>query len=229
MNHVKTYKYQMHTHTAPCSKCATMTPTDLIDSLIAGGYSGCVLTNHFIKGNSGIDRNLPWNDFVACYEKDYNDCKEAAEGHDLDIIFGIEEQLFDGLEILCYGITPQFLYDNPQLTDHSLETWATAIHKFGALCIQAHPFRDRVYITDPRLLPTEYIDGIEVFNFSNKPEENELAADTVHLYPDWILVSGADAHSGSLVCCSGIETDTRITDEKVLAEILKSGKYRLIK
>ena len=227
---MKTYKYQMHTHTAPCSKCASMTPTELDESLVAGGYSGCVLTNHFIKGNSGIDRNLPWEEFVSQYEKDYYDCKKAAECHDLDIIFGIEEQLFDGLEILCYGITPQFLYNNPHLkNDHSLESWATALHNFGALCIQAHPFRNRVYITNPRLLSPEYIDGIEVFNFSNMPEENELAADIVHLYPHWILLSGADAHSGSSVCFAGIETDIRITDAKVLAEILKSGKYLLIK
>lgn len=226
---MKTYKYQMHTHTAPCSKCATMTPVELIDSLIAGGYSGCVLTNHFLKGNSGIDRNLPWNEFVACYEKDYVECKKAAEGYDLDIIFGIEEQLIDGLEILCYGITPQFLYDNPQLTTHSLETWSTALHNFGALCIQAHPFRERGYIPNPRLLPTEYIDGIEVFNFSNNPKENKLAADTTSKYPDWILVSGADAHSGGLVCCAGIEAETRITNEKALVDVLKSGKYKLIK
>ena len=226
---MKTYKYQIHTHTAPCSKCATMTPAELIGSLIAGGYSGCVLTNHFLKGNSGIDRNLPWNEFVACYEKDYVECKKAAEGYDLDIIFGIEEQLFDGLEILCYGITPQFLYDNPQLTEFSLKVWSAALHNFGALCIQAHPFRHRGYIPNPRLLPTEYIDGIEVFNFSNKPEENELAANAASKYPDWILVSGADAHSGDLVCCAGIEAETRITNEKVLADVLNSGKYKLIK
>ena len=61
------FKYQMHTHTAPCSKCAVMTPQELIDGLVAGGFKGCVLTNHFYKGNSGIDRSLPWNDFVAEY------------------------------------------------------------------------------------------------------------------------------------------------------------------
>lgn len=227
---MKSYKYQMHTHTAPCSKCAVMTPDELVDSLIAGGYSGCVLTNHFFKGNSGIDRNLPWDEFVAKYEKDYVDCKKAAEGKNLDVIFGIEEHLFDGLEILCYGITPQFLYDHPEFRDdHSLKTWATALHKFGALCIQAHPYRDRDYIKNPRLLSTKYIDGIEVFNFSNNPEENVYAADTALLYPDWILLSGADAHNSNIVQHAGIETVTRITDEKQLVNVLKSGKYNLIK
>lgn len=223
------YKYQMHTHTAPCSRCAPMTHQELIDGLVNGGYTGCVLTNHFFKGNTGIDRNLPWNEFVLQYEKDYNECKKAAESKNLDIIFGIEEHLFDGLEILCYGITPQFLYDHLELRDdHSIETWSTALHGFGALCIQAHPFRDRSYINNPRLLPTEYIDGIEVFNACNKPEENDKANTTASAHPEWILVSGADTHLPASVCWSGIETNTRISNEQELVKILKSKNYDLI-
>lgn len=226
---MNSFKYQMHTHTAPCSRCAPMVHQELIDALIQGGYSGCVLTNHFIKGNSGIDRNLPWNKFVAQYEKDYLECKKTAESYDLDIIFGIEEHLFDGLEILCYGITPQFLYDHPELRDdHTIETWSNALHEFGALCIQAHPFRDRVYIKNPRLLPNQYIDGIEVFNASNKLEDNELANKVAMNHPEWILVSGADTHSAASVCWSGIKSSTRITDEKTLVSVLQSKDYELI-
>ncbi len=226
---LKKYKYQMHTHTSPCSKCAPMTQKELVDSLVLGGYSGCVLTNHFFRGNSGIDRNLSWNDFVLQYEKDYLECKKAADGKDLDIIFGIEEHLFDGLEILCYGITPQFLYDHPELRDdHTVETWSKALRDFGALCIQAHPFRDREYIKNPRLLPCEYIDGIEVFNACNKPEENAKANTEASAHPEWILVSGADTHLPASVCWSGIATPIRISDEKELVKILKSRNYDLI-
>lgn len=224
------YKYQMHTHTAPCSKCAPMTPSELIKSLVDGGFKGCVITNHFFKGNSGIDRNLPWNEFVAEYEKNFQECKELALQYDLDMIFCIEEHLFDGLEIFPYGITPKFLYDHPELRDdHSIETWSKAIRGFGALCIQAHPFRDRDYIVNPRLLPVEYIDGIEVFNACNRPENNQEAELAAREHPEWILVSGGDAHLPQSVCWGGIETSTRITDEKALVEVLKSGNYNLIK
>lgn len=224
------YKYQMHTHTAPCSKCAPMLPQELIDSLVEGGYKGCVLTNHFYKGNSGIDRNLPWNEFVAEYEKNYYECKKLAQKHDLDIVFCIEEHLFDGLEIFCYGITPQFLYDHPELRDdHSIETWSKTLHDFGALCIQAHPFRKRDYISNPGLLPLEYIDGIEVFNVFNDPKDNEKAEIAAKEHPEWILVSGADTHLPASACRSGISTTTRITDEKILVNVLKSGEYDLIK
>ncbi len=227
---MKKYKYQVHCHTKPCSACSSMTPTELIDGLVAGGYNGCVLTNHFYKGNSGIDRNLPWDEFVSQYEKDYYECKKLAQNHDLDIVFGLEEGVGDGLEILCYGITPQFLYNNPQLqTDHSVEAWYNALNKFGALCIQAHPYRDRAYITNPRLLPLEFIDGIEVYNYYNKPQNNVLAEELADKHPDLILTSGADAHSGDAMCKAGIETTVRITDEKQLVNVLKSKNYTLIK
>lgn len=223
------YKYQMHAHTAPCSKCAQMTPGELIGSLVAGGYSGCVLTNHFYDGNTGIDKSLPWDEFVVAYEKDYLECKKIAQRYDLNVIFCIEEHLFDGLEIFCYGITPQFLFDHPELRgNHSIEAWSNALRDFGALCIQAHPYRDRSYITNPRLLPTEYIDGIEVFNACNKSEENEMAITSALAHPEWILTAGGDTHLPESACWSGIETTTRITDEKTLLQVLKSKDYELI-
>lgn len=223
------YKYQMHTHTAPCSACAPMTPEELVNSLHEGGYKGCVLTNHFYSGNTGIDRNLSWDEFVAQYEKDCYDCKKLAKTYDLDIIFGIEENISNGLEILCYGITPQFLYEHPELKGaHDIETWSKALRDFGALCIQAHPFRDRPYIKNPGLFPAEYIDGIEVFNACQDSEYNELAAEAAHKHPEWILTAGGDTHLPKSVCWSGIETTIRIKDEKTLIRVLKSKDYELI-
>lgn len=223
------YKYQLHTHTTPCSKCAPMTHDELIESLVFGGYNGCVLTNHFFSGNTGIDRNLPWDEFVAQYEKDYIKCKKAAKRYDLDIIFGIEEHIFDGLEIFCYGINPKFLYDHPELRgSRNIKVWSDALRKFGALCIQAHPFRDRNYIKNPSLLPTEYIDGIEVFNACNNSDANEKALAAAARHPEWILTAGGDAHVPKTVCLSGIKTNIRITDEKTLLQVLKLKDYELI-
>ena len=223
------YKYQMHTHTAPCSCCAPMTPAELIEGLLSGGYQGCVITNHFYGGNTGIDRDLSWNDFVKEYERNYLECKEIAKEHDLDIIFSIEEQISDGLEILCYGVTPQFLYDHPELqSSRSIEVWSKALRDFGALCIQAHPFRNRSYIINPRVFSLEYIDGIEVFNAGNQPGENKKTSVFANENPNLILTSGGDSHIISTVCLGGIITNKRIQDEKQLVDILKSKNYELI-
>ncbi len=226
---MKKYKYQMHTHTSPCSRCAVMKPQELTEALYKGGYNGCVITNHFFHGNSGIDRKLPWDAFIKHYEQDYLECKKYAEKYDLDIIFGIEEQIYDGLEILCYGITPEFLYNNPQLLYNLLEEWHKTAQSYGALIIQAHPFRDRFYINNPRVFPIEFIDGIEIYNYGNSAENNIMAENFYSKHNDLIITGGADAHDDSILCVSGIETCTRIRNETELVSVLKSGNYAIIK
>ena len=225
---MKKFKYQMHTHTSPCSDCSRMYPEELAKALYDGGYSGCVVTNHFLHGNSGIDRSLSWEDFVRQYELDYLECKRHAEKYGLDIIFGLEEGVGEGLEILCYGITPEFLYDHPELSRRDAELWHNALNSCGAICVQAHPFREADHIPVPKLLPIDYIDGIEVYNAGNSYENNASAAETFKNNPGFIAVSGADTHHPHTVCLGGIQTEKRITNEKELVEVLKSGEYTLI-
>ncbi len=222
------FKYQMHAHTYPCSACAKRSVEELVESLHSGGYQGCVLTNHFLNGNCGIDRKLSWTDFVKKYEDDYIRGKSLAEKYDLDFLFGIEEGVGNGLEILCYGITPQFLYDNPHLAFADVKAWHEALESCGALAIQSHPFRNRHYIPKPGILAEEYIDGIEVLNYENMSEDNERAKIAATGHSEWILISGADTHSNDTTCHGGIECDERIRNEKELAELLKSRNYRLI-
>ena len=225
----KIYKYQLHTHTYPCSACSGMTPQELVEGLQQGGYQGCVITNHFIGGNTGIDRRLSWHEFVKQYVNDYLECCKYAEQYDLDIIFGIEEVVVAALEILCYGVTPEMLYAHPQLAKAGPEEWYEIMHKEGVLCIQAHPFRERAYIPKARMLPLDCIDGIEVYNAANTEKNNKEAEETAERHPELILVSGADAHRKEDVCRGGILTSKRISDGKELVEVLKSGEYQLIK
>ena len=223
------HKYQLHTHTATVSKCGRTTPEELAVALHNAGYAGCVLTNHFYHGNTGINRELSWNEFVSEYEKNYLECKRQCEKYGLDIIFGVEESVGGGREILCYGITPKMLYDHPELIDKSYELWYKTLHALGVVVIQAHPYRVRGYITDPGILPLEFIDGIEVYNYANLPEHNAEAEAFAKENPHLILTAGADTHVPETVGFSGIETDARIKNGKKLCEILKSGKYKIIK
>ncbi len=181
-----------------------------------------LLENIHTKGVCGIVNN-------AVDLETAKNCIEYAEKYDLDIIFGIEEQIYDGLEILCYGITPEFLYNNPQLLYNSLEEWHKTAQSYGALIIQAHPFRDRFYINNPRVFPIEFIDGIEIYNYGNSAENNIMAENFYSKHNDLIITGGADAHDDSILCVSGIETCTRIRNETELVSVLKSGNYAIIK
>lgn len=225
---MKKYKYQLHTHTTPCSDCGNMTPIELVDALVAEGYSGAVLTNHFYWGNTGIDRNLPWNDFVKAYEIDYNECKKVALDKDIDIIFGVEEHIDGGLEILVYGLTPEMLYKHPELKSHSIDDWSKLRDEYDILIIQAHPFRSRSYNRIIGVFPLELIDGIEVQNSGNTLENDLSAKEFANEHPDLILTSGADAHNPTHIPLGGVITEERIKDEEALVKVLKSKAFDLI-
>ena len=225
---MKEYKYQLHVHTR-CSACGQMSPAELCEALHENGYQGTVVTNHFFHGNSGIDRSLPWQEFVSAYEKDYLECLKEAEKYDLDIIFGIEEVVVPGLEILCYGITPKILYDNPELKNCELEKWVEIMRKNGVVLIQAHPFREAFYIPNPGNLPVELIDGVEVYNKNNSTKEmDDKAVDLANKHPHLIRTSSADAHTTDRVPYGGIKTKVRIKSSGDLADILRQSNYELI-
>ena len=223
------YKYQLHTHTAPTSKCGHTLPAELAKALSDAGYAGCVVTNHFLHGNTGISRELPWEQFVAAYEKDYLACKAEGEKYGLDILFGIEEGVEGYDEILCYGLTPEMLYAHPELAECSAETWYRVMHALGVLVIQAHPYRVTRGEPNPKPLPLSVIDGIEVYNQDNHDEYNERAEAFAAAHPDLILTSGADTHTPETVGFGGIATEQRIKNVRQLCEILRSGAYRILK
>ena len=225
-----TYKYQMHIHTTPCSQCGGLTPESLCQALLENGYQGGVITDHFYHGNSGIDRSecTSWAQFVSAYEESYLSCKKEAEKYGLDIIFSIEESVVPGLEILCYGVTPKVLYDNPQLIKQDLYEWVRVMRENGVVVVQAHPFREADYIPNPGALPYECLDGVEVFNRGNNaPEMNQKALNFACEH-NLIRTSSADAHWPNHIPYGGITTSHRITNEAELAALLKSGEYELI-
>lgn len=223
------FRYEMHQHTAPCSACGRAEPEELVKALKKDGFAGVVLTNHFLHGNTGIDRNLPWQEFVKAYEEDYLRVKQAGDREDIDVIFGIEEHVGRGKEVLLYGITPEFFYDHPEMADGELETIYKAVHGFGGLVFQAHPFRDRGYIPDPNeTIPLEFLDGIESYNASNQPEENPRA-EKYAIENGKLQSAGSDAHWEEFENRFGIACNHRITNSQELADVLKSGEYELIK
>lgn len=222
------YRYQMHTHTLPCSHCAKMEPEALCRALCEGGYAGAVLTNHFLHGNTGIDRTLSWEDFVSAYIADYEACRAAAAAYDLDILFGIEEGVGGGVEILCYGLCPDVLLRHPELRERSITRWREVLSAEGVLIVQAHPYRDRSYITAVGPLDSALIDGVEVYNRGNHREEDVKAAAFAKANPALLITSGADAHACAEVAVGGIETPHRIRTEGELAAVLRRRDYKLI-
>ena len=222
------YKYEIHLHTNNCSACAGSAPEDMVNAAVEKGYSGFVITNHFYHGNTSVDRNLPWEEFVGAYEKDYLQAKEYGEKKGIQVFFGLEEGFSPGREMLIYGISPQVFSDNPEFIMMSAKEKSDFIHKNGGLCVCAHPFRHRDYIPNPDIPPNaDLFDGIEGYNHFNNPEDNEKAF-IFGLNNNKIITSGSDVHHAADFGNAGIEFDSPVKNYSGFLKNLKNGNFRLI-
>ena len=218
------YKYEMHVHTCPCSG-GGKDIREHIDDLIAKGYTGMVVTNHFYAGDNRIDRELPWREFVDAYRQDYLYGLEYAKTVGFDLLFGLEENVGYGREILLYGITPELIESHPELKRASAEKYAEVVHTAGGLVYQAHPYRARDYIRNPFPLEClDLLDGIEVYNAGNEPEWNESARILAE-ERGIACIAGSDGHTIGTAGRAGIATRERITCNDDLVRILKNNEY----
>ncbi len=221
------YKYEMHIHTCPCSG-GGKDIREHIDDLIEKGYSGMVVTNHFYAGDNRIDRALPWTEFVDAYRQDYLYGLEYAKTVGFDLLFGLEENVGHGQEILLYGITPELIEAHPELKRASAEKFAEVVHAAGGLVYQAHPYRARDYISNPFPLDClDMLDGIEVYNAGNEPEWNESAR--IFAEERGIpCIAGSDGHKIGTAGRAGIAASERIRSNEDLIRVLKNGEYEII-
>lgn len=221
------YLYEMHQHTNVCSACGGISPEELIPAMKAAGYAGLVITEHFYHGNTAIRRNMPWEDFAAAYEECYRRAKAIGDQYDFDVLFGIEEGIGDCKEALIYGLTPQFMYDHPEMRDCDLAHLSRIVREAGGFFVQAHPFRVRDYIPRPwEALDPTLFDGVEIYNACNPPLDNLRAV-------KWAeenglpTIAGSDRHYMGHCENFGIRVPHRIRTEAQLAEVLRSGEYEL--
>lgn len=223
------YRYETHCHSSQCSRCGRSTSQELVRAYFEAGYTGLVLTDHFIHGNTAVNRNLPWKEQMQCYYDAYLDACKAAEGLDFDVIFGIEHAYGDGKEVLIYGIDLPFLLSNPDIPELTLDELVARVHAYGGIVVQAHPYRDRSYVNmsvEPR---ADIVDGIEVYNVYNKPGEDKKAL-ALSAQKDYILTCGGDIHTAAdpNIGSAGILLPCRVYDEKEFVAALKQQKHHFI-
>ena len=83
---MKEFRYELHCHTALSSLCASATAEQLVELYIANGYSGVFVTDHFLNGNTCVNRDLPdgsYEERIDAFARGYRAVKSAA-GDKLD-------------------------------------------------------------------------------------------------------------------------------------------------
>ncbi|MDR0302406.1 MAG: histidinol-phosphatase [Treponema sp.] len=198
------YLYETHLHTAPVSKCAVSGGADYIAGYKDLGYTGIMVTDHFYNANCGLDRNLEWKDWVNEFYRGYEEAKEEGDKRGLDVFFGWEET-FDGRDdYLIYGLDKQWLLEHPEVRHWSRGEQYAAVKKAGGCVVQAHPFREREYISRI-VLSAGCVDAVEVANVGNN---NNKTFDALALrYAKKInkpMTAGTDIHDAKSITYEGV-------------------------
>ena len=220
------YLYETHVHSSQGSKCGRSLSQDMVRAYHAAGYAGMVLTDHFIFGNTAIDRTQSWEHQMREYYQAYLDAKPTAEELDFDLIFGIEHAYGDGKEVLIYGVELDFLLANPDISTITIDELVERVHKAGGIVIQAHPYRDRDYINmavEPR---ADIVDGLEIYNAGDLPGEDGQALE-LGKTGDYIYTSGGDIHrcDDEKIGFSGVLLPYRVHTGKEFADALKKKNH----
>ena len=222
------YKYEMHCHTNSVSLCASSTPEDMVRAHYKAGFSGLVFTDHFIHGNTAIDRKLPWKERMNAYFSPYDSAKKLGKELGISVFVGIEHAYGNGKELLVYGdLTADAFISTPEVATMNVNDFIDFCHNNGWFVVHAHPFRNREYINLKIPPVTEGIDGIEVYNFCNNYDENLKASELCEKL-ELVPISGSDTHNISLCGLAGMAFEDKITSSKDLVKALLERKGRLI-
>ncbi|GHU22610.1 hypothetical protein FACS1894172_12350 [Spirochaetia bacterium] len=168
------FLYETHLHTSPESACAVAHGPDYVQGYIDAGYTGIIVTNHFFRGNTGLDRSLPWAEWVKQFYRGYEDTYNEGLRRGLDVFFGWEETYDDSDDYLVYGLDKEWLLNHPEAKHWTRREQYEQVHLAGGCVVQAHPFRQVYYISEINLSPY-LVDAVEVANGGNEQSFDALA------------------------------------------------------
>jgi predicted metal-dependent phosphoesterase TrpH len=203
------FLYETHMHTCLASKCGKSTGKEHARFYKSIGFTGIIMTDHFFRGNTAVDRELPWEERIDLFWRGYEDAKEEGDRIGLDVFFGLEQN-FQGDEYLVYGLTKEYMKAHPEMEHWTRRQQLEEVHKAGGCVIQAHPFRIRNYMGKIRL-GTAFCDGIEAANAGNE-QIDDARAMLLGRERGLVMTAGSDNHlSGPLSSIYGVELEKRLT------------------
>ena len=120
----------------------------------SNGYDGIVVTDHFLNGNTTVNRGLPWEKQIEEFFRGYEQVEKEGRKEGLKVFFGLEYSYL-GTDFLTYGLTQKWLKAHTDLLDLSVKEYLARMREEGALTVQAHPYREADYIDHIRLFPSD--------------------------------------------------------------------------
>lgn len=220
------FLYETHMHTSEVSGCATSTAAEQVYRYKQLGYSGVIITDHFVNGYSTCPVDAPWDVKMKRYVRGYEKAKAAGDECGLDVFLGWEYTI-RGSDFLTYGLDLEFLLAHPGLDKLSIKDYSALVRENGGYIAQAHPYRQAWYIE--RSLPVDHklLDGVEVFNSCDTTKSNRSALEFAekHGLP---MQAGSDSHSVEHHTYSGIALDKKADGIFDIINAIKDNMVRLL-
>ncbi len=225
------YLYELHLHTAETSRCGKSSARDMIRAYHDKGFSGVVVTDHFVNGYSYAADPDTWDKKMDAFVKGYQAAKAAGEELGIKVYFGFEYTNGDnGEDYLILGLTETHLRrDLIDCDQWLIEAVVDKVHKLGGIVIRAHPYREDFYIYTPCVQrPGLPIDAVEVFNGGNKQEIYNVRALAMALREGKPMVAGSDTHHVDTTASDYVGFDKNPQDYAELCDMIREGKAYVI-
>lgn len=222
------YIYETHLHTSEGSACGKSSGKDMARAHKEAGYTGIIVTDHNWGGNTAIDIDLPWKQWVNDFFAGYRSAKQEGDKIGLQVFCGYEAG-YNATEFLIYGVTPEWLAEHEEMKTASIEEQYNLVHEAGGIVIHAHPYREEWYIPEIRLYP-DLVDGIEMINAThsnsksqghNNPEFDTKAIAYAREY-NFPVTAGSDVHT-AMAFGGGMAFKTKLTDMQDFMNRIKNG------
>lgn len=216
LSQIYPYRTELHAHTKPASLCGHLLPEELVELYLSHGAHGLVITNHLNTYSQG-ERTA--EQYAEDYLADYYRAKKAAEGTSLSVSLGVEIR-FDEEgtnDYLVYGVEPDEILPMIEALSLGIEKFYQKFKKESNLILQAHPFRDGVF-----LAPLSAIDGVEVFNF-HPGHNSRIAWAAKYAKENSLLISGgSDVHRVNRAASCFLRTKEPINNTHDIVRILNA-------
>ncbi|MCL2016840.1 MAG: PHP domain-containing protein [Defluviitaleaceae bacterium] len=192
------FMYETHMHTMESSGCGRNTAEEQVYAYKERGYTGIIITDHFINGYSTCPRygNVSWREKVGYVVAGYLAAKDAGDNVGLDVFLGWEFTV-KGSDLLTYGLDIAFLLDNKDIDKLTVPQYSKVVRNNGGFLAQAHPYRDKPYIEHKFPVKPEFIDAIEVYNASDEIYSTNRANEKADMFAkkhNMPIQAGGDSH-----------------------------------
>jgi len=221
------FLYETHMHTSPVSACASGSPSEQVRAYKDKGYSGIIVTDHFLNGNSGCPEIYSWEKKMDFFIMGYSKAKQEGDALGLDVFFGWEFNV-DGAEFLTYGLTPDFLREQPHIDLLTVPRYSRLVRKHGGYLAQAHPYRNAWWINKPGPVEAHLIDGIEIYNGGSDGRAINQKALAFARQNGLPVQAGSDSHHPAHPHMSGVALSKKAETVFDVIEAIRAGQAELI-